>query len=294
MSNSSPSSEAMSREFRSFLLITADKASDRRHGELFRQYVDALARSPRQWFRMRDADALARFTIASSLACNDLDTIWFTDAEFEILSEIGDTMYDAVAFYKHRSEGETNSTFAYMPQSARVEAFRVARELLWALDVAWARNRTELQGVINFVRFFGGPIHMMMRRYRFVEEGLTVGKIETDNVINQTRRNVKLWNRVDASDVQKKKEEDIQRYRAIMSRSERLMYPGLADFLENKNGKVCTMCRSRESYGAETRHRFGGVDICRPCQDDWGVYLSSLPERAMKAFPELRNVLKQA
>lgn len=281
----------MSREFRSFLLITADKSSDRRNGELFRRYVDALARSPRQWFRMRDADALARFTIASSLACNDLDTVWFTDAEFEILSEVGDTMYDAVAFYKHRSEGETNSTFAYMPSSARVEAFRVARELLWALDVAWARSRPELQGVINFVRFFGGPIHMMMRRYRFVEEGLTLGKIETDTVINQTRRNFKLWNRVDATEIQKRKEEDTQRYRAILSQSEQIMYPGMAGFLENEDRKVCDTCRSRESYGAKTRHRFGGVEICRSCEDEWSQYLVSLPGRAIKVFPELNDII---
>jgi hypothetical protein len=140
---------------------------------------------------MRDADALARFTIASALACNDLDDVWFTDEQFQILAEMGDTLYDSVAFYKHRSEGETNSTFAYIPPEIRVQAFRQTRELLWALDVTWAK-RPELQSVINFVRFFGGPIHMMMRRYRFVEEGLTIGRFETDEVINQARRNVKL------------------------------------------------------------------------------------------------------
>lgn len=53
------------------------------------------------------------------------------------LCEIGDTMYDSVAFYKHRSEGETNSTFAYMPPDLRVQAFRQCREVLWALDAAW-------------------------------------------------------------------------------------------------------------------------------------------------------------
>jgi hypothetical protein len=39
----------MNREFRTFLLLTADKSSDRRDGELFRRYVNALAKSPRQW-----------------------------------------------------------------------------------------------------------------------------------------------------------------------------------------------------------------------------------------------------
>jgi len=41
----------MSREYRAFLLITADKASARRNGELFRRYVNALAQSSKQWFR---------------------------------------------------------------------------------------------------------------------------------------------------------------------------------------------------------------------------------------------------
>lgn len=282
----------MAREFRTFLLVTAEKASERRHGEFFRRYVDAIVRSPRQWFRMRDADALARFTIAAALACNDLDTVWFTDAEFEMLTELGDIMYDAVAFYKHRSEGETNNTFAYLPPAHRVEAFRVARELLWALDVAWA-SRPELQTVLNFIRLFGGPIHVMMRRYRFVEDGLMMGKPETDAVIVEAMNNVKLWNRVDAGDIDR--EASVQRYKMILARgSEQWMYSELSGFLEkeSQDARACTKCRYRGSYGAETRHRFGGVRICSACQGNWESYLQSLPERAVKAFPEMGRVLQ--
>lgn len=281
----------MAREFRTFLLVTAEKASERRHGEFFRRYVDAIVRSPRQWFRMRDADALARFTIAAALACNDLDAVWFTDAEFEVLTELGDIMYDAVAFYKHRSEGETNNTFAYLPPAHRVEAFRVARELLWALDVAWA-PRPELQAVLNFIRLFGGPIHVMMRRYRFVEDGLMVGRPESDAVIKEARNNVKLWNRVDSGITDR--EASVQRYRMILSRgSERWMYSGLSDFLEkeSEDGKACTECCYRESYGAETRHDFGGVKICSSCQANWENYLQSLPGRVVEVFPEMSRVL---
>lgn len=83
-------SDTMVREYRSCLLISSEKASSRRDGELFRRHVDALAKSPHQWFRMRDADALARYTIAAALACNDLDDVWFTDEQFEILAEIGE------------------------------------------------------------------------------------------------------------------------------------------------------------------------------------------------------------
>lgn len=48
-----PGHEAMCREYRSFLLITSEKTSAKRNGELFRRYVNSLANSPRGWFRMR-------------------------------------------------------------------------------------------------------------------------------------------------------------------------------------------------------------------------------------------------
>lgn len=280
-----PGEAEMGREFRTFLLITADKASDRRHDELFRRYVNGLAQSPKQWFRMRDCDALARYTIAAALACNDLD-IWFTEEQFEILSELGDTMYDAVAFYKHRSEGETNSTFAYMPEDLRIKAFREYREILWALDVAWAR-KPEFKSVINFIRFFGGPIHMMMRRYRFVEDNMTIGSPETEHVLSQTRQNFKLWHRVDAN----RSAQNTQRYTDLLARSHELMFDGLAEFLETSDNGHCDRCHYRDSYGAEADHQFGGVGLCDDCRTRWGSYLESFPTRATKAFPEL--MLKQ-
>jgi hypothetical protein len=97
----------MAREARCFLLITADKSSTRRDGLLFRRYVAAIAKSPQQWYRMRDTDGLVRFTIAASLACSDLDNIWYTEKQFQMLGELSSTLYDSVAFFKHRSEGET-------------------------------------------------------------------------------------------------------------------------------------------------------------------------------------------
>jgi hypothetical protein len=82
----------MVREYKTFLLVSGDKSSDRRHGEFFRRYVNVLAHSPERYFRMRDTDALCRFTIAAALACTDQDDVWFTDEQFNILTEIGDTM----------------------------------------------------------------------------------------------------------------------------------------------------------------------------------------------------------
>ncbi len=276
----------MAREYRTFLLITADKSSERRQGELFRRYVNTLPQSPWHWFRMRDCDSLARFTIAAALACNDLDDIWFTEVQLSILAETSITLYDAVAFYKHRSEGETNSTFAYMPENLRVKAFRMHREILWALDVAWGR-RPELLVVANFMRFFGGPIHMMMRRYRFVEEGLSIGKPETEDIVNLTRQNFKLWNRLDAKQRNVQDTTSIQRYRDIIAQSNKLMFAGLAEFLEKGGDGHCDQCRYRDSYGAEESQKFGGVDLCCECRGQWQEYLDCFPARVKEAFPEL-------
>ncbi|KAJ7671916.1 BcABA3 [Mycena rosella] len=271
-----PGHKDMVREYRAFLLIAAEKASDRRNGELFRRYVNSLTYSPNHWFRMRDCDALARFTIASALACNDLDDVWFSDEQFNILCEMGDTI-----------------TFAYMPEDMRVKAFRQCREVLWALDAAWARQ-TDMQSVTNFVRLFGGPIHLMMRRYRFVEEDLTIGRPETEHVISQTRANFKLWNRVDANKMVDVSQESIQRYRNLLARSDEIMFNGLAEFLQTGGDGNCDTCRYRPSYGAETTHRFGGVELCDSCKAEWRDFLESFPERAAQVFPELVTTYNRA
>ncbi|KAF7194936.1 Alpha-ionylideneethane synthase aba3 [Pseudocercospora fuligena] len=290
-----PGHDDMAREFRTFLLVTAEKTSGKRNGELFRRYVNSLAQSPAQWFRIRDTDALCRFTIAAALACNEVYDVWFSEAQFQVLSELGDIMYDAVSFYKHRSEGETNSSFAYFPSdmSNRQAVYRKARELLWALDVAWAPDR-RMAHVTNFIRPFGGPIHMMMRRYRFVEENLTIGQPEDASVIEQTRNNFKLWNRVDADDhvSQKSSAEDVTRYQNLLSRSDFLMFDGLAQFLEKPEADFCKACKFRHSYGAQRPHQFGGAMICEDCKHHiWQPYLDSMEQRALAAFPELEPVL---
>jgi len=234
---------------------------------------------------------LARFTIASALACNDLNDAWFTEDQFQVLTEMGDVLYDAVAFYKHRSEGETNTTFAYMPPDLRLKAFHTAREVLWAFDVA-CRRKDYHASVTNFTRFFGGPIHMMMRRYRFVEENLTIGCPEDEIVVDQTRNNFKLWNRLDAKAHARSSIDDkeIARYRAILAKGDRLMFPGLAELLEVAGDGGCDKCLYRESYGAEKTHQFGGVQLCDGCQSTWRAWCESFPARVAKAFPEVLEV----
>ncbi|CZT15508.1 uncharacterized protein RCC_01366 [Ramularia collo-cygni] len=277
-----PGAADMSREYKTFLTVTSDKTSERRHDELFWRYRRAVASSPRNWFRLRDCDALCRFTIAAALACNDMDDVWFTDEEFDVLAEIGDTMYDAIAFYKHRAEGETNNTFAYVPPDLRVDAYRTARELLWAFDVAYAL-KPGMQIVTNFVRAFGGPIHMMMRRYRFCEEGLMIGKAEDESVILAAKNNQKLWHRLDRDEV--KFYEGQQRFERIMEMEDKLLFRGFADILRDA-ARVDSPAEPASSPAEE--NGFGGSLSNEAASQEWRTWALGLQARVAHAFPEVK------
>jgi len=281
-----PAHRDMAREFRANLLFTADKSCNRRNSDLFRRYVNGLARSPRDWFRLRDCDGLARFTIAAALACNDIFDVWFDEEQLQIFGELSLAMYDAVAYHKHRAEGETHNTYAYAGYEARGEAYRRCREVLWALDAAGARDMS-LQCAISFVRYIGGPIHLMMRRYRFVDDGLQVCRPEDERLVDAARQHVKLWNRVDVGEAVQD-----DRYAAVMARDDELLFPGLADLLELGAEGHCKDCRFRDVYGADASGRFGGVELCDGCEKEWQDYLEDLPVRAAEAFPVLRSSWK--
>jgi hypothetical protein len=195
--------------------------------------------------------------------------------------ELADTMYDAVAHYKHRAEGETNSTFAYAVPSLREESFRQNREALWALDVSWTRTR-ERRHTINFLRYFAGPIQMMMRRYRFVEDNLTIGRPEDEQVVDQTRQSVKLWYRNDRTPETGAVD---ARYETILAQKDRLLFPGLAEMLNRPLVDRCPQCRRRASYGAEAMREFGGVKLCDSCQTDWNTHLLSFSARVREVLP---------
>lgn len=280
-----PAYEEMAREFRAFLLITAEKCSNRRDSDLFRRYVNALVQSPKDWFRLRDCDALLRFTLAAALTCNDHDDVWLSEEEIQVLAEIGDTLYDGVAYYKHRAEGETNSTFGYVGQESREAAFHRCREVLWALDVAWASSHAH-QCLLNCLRFFGGPIHMTCRRYRFVEDGLMIGRSETEDVVDKTRENFKLWYRIDSTEEYAPSSAFLE----SIAQSSKLMFPGLADMLQKSNDGHCSRCVYRQTYGAEEFGQFGGVKLCDGCRENWNMYLESLPVRAAKVFPVIESI----
>lgn len=279
--------EDMSREFRTFLLMSAEKSSKRLQSELFSRYLNALTKSPQSWFRLRDCDALARYTIASALACNGFSDLLFSEEQWQLIAELGDTLYDAVAFYKHRAEGETNSTFGYVGGEARVESYRLYREILWALDVAWARDPAK-RCVLNFTRFFGGPIHMTTRRYRFVEDGLTIGKPETEQVVELTRNNFKLWNRVEGVTMQRLND---GRYMDIIAQSNKLLFPGLCDLLQSSADKHCHHCSYAPLNSSDDVQQFGGVRLCDGCKGEWRSYMRAFPTRFVAAFPEVRDIL---
>jgi hypothetical protein len=56
---------------------------------------------------------------------------------------------------------------------------------------------------------------VVMRRYRFVEDGMMIGLPETSTVVKQARQNIKLWNRVD---VENGNVQDVKRYNHLIAR----------------------------------------------------------------------------
>ncbi|KAF7366621.1 BcABA3 [Mycena sanguinolenta] len=283
---------AMCQEFWAFMLVTSEKnMKSRTHSELFRRYVNAIASGPRNWFRLRDCDGQARWAVAASLACNDMDDAWFSENEWQILMELGTTMYDAVSFYKHRAEGETNNTFAYVNPELRIEAFRMARQVLWAFDATQATDPA-WRITLNFLRSFGGPIQAMMRRYRFVDQGLTIGLPEDTRMVEETRKNVKLWNRIDG------KEEamhvwDETSYRRALEAEEEVMFEGLGDLLRQGSAHACEDCNKNPvDLAARQMYQFAGVRLCEACRKEWDAYVRALPDRAVEVFPVLEPLLQ--
>lgn len=275
----SPVRESMAREYRASLLLMTEKSTGWRDTELMRRYVDALAHSPQDWFRLRDTDGMFRFYVAAAIACND-DNAWLTEDENRLLTEIGEVLYDAVAFHKHRAEGEIHNTFAYAGAEIRVDAYRSYRQVLWDLDTRWSRTVAG-RCAVNFARFVGGPIHQMMRRYRFVEEGLTVGKPETADVVTGARRNAKLWYRIDADTTPPS---DKERYKPVMAQADLVLFPGMVEMLNRTDQDKCPQCRHRHSYGAEAAGKFGGVELCDTCRSQWRNYLRTFPTRATQTL----------
>ncbi|MFJ5306688.1 hypothetical protein [Streptomyces sp. NPDC088350] len=265
----------MAREYYSSLLITAEKSSPQGNAELLGRYAAAIAHSPAQWFRIRDCDAQARLFIAAALACNDIEDAWLTEEQNQILTEICDAMYDAVAYHKHRAEGEICNTFAYADPDLRQHTYRTCRDTLWNIDAHWA-DTPERTPVVNFLRNIAGPIHMTMRRYRYVEDSLTLGNPETARTVDQARKNVKLWYRLSPT------AQDNNHYRDILANQGRVLFPGFAAILENA-GPTCFDCVYPSQFTPAPAH-FAGVRVCAEHRKAFDTHLGELPARARRTL----------
>ncbi|KAK4163879.1 hypothetical protein QBC43DRAFT_289441 [Cladorrhinum sp. PSN259] len=140
------------------------------------------------------------------------------------------------------------------------------------------------------IRYAGGPIHVMMRPYRFVEDGLMIGKSETEEVVATISQKDHMWCRLDANtdEVQVDSEDQTARDDAILQQRNRLLFDRLAECLEQEETDLkCNDCQYPKKYGASKVHQFGGVKLCERCKEEWRVYAESLPERAIQVFPEL-------
>lgn len=322
--------EEMGREYKTFLVVTSEKTrrsatittttTTNQQSPFFTTYRSALPISPSNWFRLRDCDALCRFTIVAALRCNGFEidgekAFWFTETQWRVLSEIGVLMYDSVAFYKHRAEGETNNTFAYLDAELRSEMFRVAREGLWGIDTAFATLRTlmdeedvmlemerERSGawtvVCNMLRFFGGPIHVTMRRYRFVEEGLRIGREEDEVVRGLARRNEKLWwrrkeegtagARAGYEEVDAEMEEGRERFQKYVKKKNELFFDGFVEMMgegRSRDDDVAGWCVGE---GGETAGQVFGARILSEAEREaWRQYALGFNDRLKRAFPEV-------
>ncbi|KAK6504613.1 hypothetical protein TWF481_006552 [Arthrobotrys musiformis] len=302
--------DGMARELRTFFVTISEKASAaKKDSELFRRYTNALAYSAKDYFRMRDCDASVRFTIAAAWACNDIgmsmDKYWFSEGQWQVLAEICIGQYDAVAYFKHRAEGEICNFYAYAGGDMRLEIAHLYREILWALDSAWAQEPdNNCTHILTFLRQFSGAIHMLMRRYRFVEEGLTIGRPENTETVAGARRNVNLWCRIDAETQKSPHRPDLaeamrptgaqtlktERYNAFLAQKDKIMYEGFAESLERSDTIQCKNCVRKDTYCAEEMYQFGGVTLCSGCQRKWVEYARSLPGRVAKEFPEMKTL----
>jgi hypothetical protein len=127
---------------------------------------------------------------------------------------------------------------------------------------------------------------MMTRRYRFVEDSLTIGKPETEHVVELTRHNFKLWNRVEEVTTQPPKD---GRYADVIAQADKVMFPGLCDLLQNSATSHCPHCACADPGSSNAIQQFGGVRLCEKCKEEWRSYMRAFPVRFAAAFPEINS-----
>lgn len=124
---------------------------------------------------------------------------------------------------------------------------------------------------------------MTTRRYRFVEDGLMIGRPESEEVVELTRGNFKLWNRVEDAAPQPLMKTS---YRDLVAQCDERMFAGFSDLLESSAKKHCPRCLQATSNRLEMK-QFGGIRLCEDCKEGWRSYMRAFPKRFAAAFPEI-------
>ncbi|MFJ1767938.1 hypothetical protein ACIOD2_46995 [Amycolatopsis sp. NPDC088138] len=268
--------EDMTREFLTAILFSTLKAGEQ-NSDLVTSWIEALATSPQAYLRLRDTDGGVRIFVAFAKSCNDVDD-WLSEEQNRGISELALYTYDNVAMFKHRAEGEVSNFYAYCGSdlSIRKDAYNAALSMQWELDKTWCRT-VGGRCAMNLARQFP-LLHMMMHRYRFIEDGLVIGKPESDEVIEQTRHGVKLWYRNEANPESEKRRDD------AIARMSPILTPGLAELLTLPDEQKCPKCVRREVYGVTAPGQFGGVALCPDCTATYRDYVHTSEERWSRAF----------
>ncbi|GIZ45767.1 hypothetical protein CKM354_000892000 [Cercospora kikuchii] len=149
------------------------------------------------------------------------------------------------------------------------------------------------------LRFFGGPIHVTMRRYRFVEEGLRIGREEDEVVRGLARRNEKLWWRRKGEGSKDevgltKDGESIEvvigrtRFEKYMEKKGELFFDGFVEMMEEGKSRDDDVAGCCAGEGGENgRSVFGARILSEAEREVWRQYALGFNGRLRRAFPEV-------
>jgi predicted metal-binding protein len=122
---------------------------------------------------------------------------------------------------------------------------------------------------------------------------LTIGMPEDTRMVEETRENIKLWNRVDSKEEAAEHAWDETSYRRALEAEEEVMFEGFGDLLRQGSRHACEDCNKNPVHlAAQQMYQFAGVRLCEVCRREWDAYVGTLPDRAVQAFPILQPLLQ--
>ncbi|MBH1937719.1 hypothetical protein I5Q34_26185 [Streptomyces sp. AV19] len=269
----------LAREYTGSLLFILEKSSHR-NSDLFGYWIEGLGSSPQNFLRMRDTDGQGRFFLAYALASNGISE-WFPEEEVRALMEMMFVMYDGLAFFKHRAEADPCNLFAYAggDLAFRQEMYTVARNATWALDAHAYRDR-RYRVAVTMARQMPA-VHLLMHRYRYVEDGMMIGKEETGKVVRNARENVKLWHRREEAGPEATRSP----LEELLSPVRHMLPDAVVDCMTRAAADRCPDCDRSAVSGTREEKVFGGVRLCASCRHDWRRYLKGSWNRWSEVLP---------